>query len=1058
MLRVHLLGEMSVEADGTRLSPPESRRAWALLAWLAVNPGGHARGEMAARFWPDVLDSSARASLRSAVWALRRALGPEGGAHLVASRDAIGLEDVWCDAVEFGRLASEGSLERAIDLSERGELLAGFDDDWALAARDEHRAAAAEALGMLAAQARDAGDPRAAAGWAKRRLALDPLSEDAARALMELLAAAGDRAAALAVYSKLRERFREELAMTPSAETRQLADSIRAPGDGGGAAVSGPPLVGREAPLAKLLAAWREAAGGSGGVVCLSGEGGIGKTRLATELLARVGAAGGRTAACAALDLGGSAPFGLWAELLRELCRDLPTPPADAAWPVDVARLAPHLGARFGAHGTPQGSASPELERARLFEAIVELLEWASYDRPLALLVEDVHVADAASLELAAYAGRRIGRLPILVVLTRRDLPRPAEVDALEHALRGRGVLRHELSLGPLPPPELQRLVSSVAAELGRDDVERVVAASEGNPLLAVESARALAGGERAVPASLRGAVRASFSSLSSDARALAAFAAVASRELEPPEIEALNLRGLPQAATEAIDSGLLVAREGRIGYRHALLREGVYHELPDPERAWLHETLAAALDDPAAPSRAAEVARHLRLAHRDAAAVRQLQRAAHHAREMGALAEAASFLEEALRIGRAAPELLLDLAEVSAWRGERATAEGTFERALASIDPHDSHSLAGAWLVRGRYMRGALCFPAESLDAYNQTLRVLDAAGLDAPEMRSEALAGCAWAESTAGDVEVVDDLLRRLEELLDRCSPSDILTHDAANARAYALIRKGRYAESYDFLIVAGDAAQRARRPDMAYAAWANAACTAAAVGDFERSLEFAERGVGILRRLGLISVQVHLLAAHAFILTRLGRIGDARESALEAHTLAEQTGNRELIATSDHDSAMVAMAAGDYAEAAELLDSALANGASVSRPLARLARAEALTHLARLDEAEAELRETALEPVGPADFPDTLVPRLTRLQGLIAMGRGDRALAERRLNEAAAGWRRRLARAPGDGTEYVANLVDLGRPPVQGLVEPARELERVEAELRELQAVTT
>lgn len=76
---------------------------------------------------------------------------------------------------------------------------------------------------------------------------------------------------------------------------------------------------------------------------------------------------------------------------------------------------------------------------------------------------------------------------------------------------------------------------------------------------------------------------------------------------------------------------------------------------------------------------------------------------------------------------------------------------------------------------------------------------------------------------------------------------------------------------------------------------------------------------------------------------------------------------------------------------------------------------------------------------------------------MQGLIAVARGDRALAERRLSEAADGWRRRIGQT-GDGAEYVANLVDLGRPPVQGLVEPARELERVEAELRELQAVTT
>src|SRR5256885_13562566 len=162
MLRVHLLGEMSVEADGTRLSPPESRRAWALLAWLALNPGGHPRGEMAARFWPDVLDSSARASLRSAVWSLRRALGPDGGPHLVASRDAIALEDAWCDAVEFQRLVAAGSLEGALELCQGGGPLAGFEGGGAMGGRDEPRAARAGGRGGLARPARRAPATRGA--------------------------------------------------------------------------------------------------------------------------------------------------------------------------------------------------------------------------------------------------------------------------------------------------------------------------------------------------------------------------------------------------------------------------------------------------------------------------------------------------------------------------------------------------------------------------------------------------------------------------------------------------------------------------------------------------------------------------------------------------------------------------------------------------------------------------------------------------------------------------------------------------------------------------------
>ena len=132
------------------------------------------------------------------------------------------------------------------------------------------------------------------------------------------------------------------------------------------------------------------------------------------------------------------------------------------------------------------------------------------------------------------------------------------------------------------------------------------------------------------------------------------------------------------------------------------------------------------------------------------------------------------------------------------------------------------------------------------------------------------------------------------------------------------------------------------------------------------------------------------------------------------------------------------------------------ALEAGASVSRPLARLARAEALTRLGRLEEAEEELRATALEPMGPSDYPDTLVARLSRVQGLIAAARGDLELAERRLRESAAGWRRRVGRVADAGEAYVANLTDLGRPPVVGLVEPAYELDRVERELESLEVV--
>src|SRR3954447_26035986 len=115
MLRVSLLGELQAEVEDRPVTAPASRRAWSLLGWLALHPGEHPRGAVAATFWPDVLDASARGSLRNAMWALRRALGPEGEDALVAGRDRIGLR-CETDLAAFEALLAAGELEAAVEL------------------------------------------------------------------------------------------------------------------------------------------------------------------------------------------------------------------------------------------------------------------------------------------------------------------------------------------------------------------------------------------------------------------------------------------------------------------------------------------------------------------------------------------------------------------------------------------------------------------------------------------------------------------------------------------------------------------------------------------------------------------------------------------------------------------------------------------------------------------------------------------------------------------------------------------------------------------------------
>src|SRR4051794_8103772 len=179
MVRVRVLGELALELDGTELELPASRRARSLLGLLAVERRLHPRPQLAARFWPDVLDESARTSLRSALAALRRSLGPEADRYLVATRERAGLTDqVETDVADFERLRKVGRLEEAMDLW-RGDLLSGLDDDWVLVARDEWRQKVGGVLRELATQAQNAGDLQAALAHTRRMVALDPLSEDA---------------------------------------------------------------------------------------------------------------------------------------------------------------------------------------------------------------------------------------------------------------------------------------------------------------------------------------------------------------------------------------------------------------------------------------------------------------------------------------------------------------------------------------------------------------------------------------------------------------------------------------------------------------------------------------------------------------------------------------------------------------------------------------------------------------------------------------------------------------------------------------------------------------
>ena len=1039
---MRLLGGVAAESDGEQvtLSPLAGR----LLALFALRPGPHDREAAAALLWPGSARPAARANLRTAVWALRKAVGDD---PLIASRTAVGLrpDAVTVDLAECRGRAAAGDVAAAAVLC-RVELLPGFAEDWAEAARRQQRAELAEALASRSAAAERDGDPAAAARWSRLRCELDPLDEAAHADLVRQLAAAGDRAGALVAGRAASDRLRSELGVRPGPALRAALAEARGPG--GAAVPAGPatarPLYGRAAELRTLTAAWAAARAGHGRVVLITGEAGIGKTHLVTELARRADNAGARIAVGAGVDVGGEAPLAIWQELVSQLARTVPPPPGQADWPAELGRLAPDLAVRLG-RGAPPPVASPELERLRLFDAVLRLVEWAAADRPVLLVAEDVHRADPASMQLCAHIGRRLAAHPVLFVLTRRDKPERPAADALLADLASRGVEVAEVELGPLSQAEVAAVARSVA-DLTDHAVEQVVRAADGNPLLAVASARALAAGRGAPPPDLRAAVRAAAGTLARAARDLVEVLAAAGRELSAAELAALPLADRDDAEQAVLDTGLVFRSGGGLRFRHALLAEAVRADLGNQGRRY--EQLALAIETAArSPDLvAAEVAGHLHRAGRDDLAGLRWQRAARHARSLGAMPEAARFWAEAVRCEPEVADLRLELAEALGWLGRDADFEREWQAALQRL-PAEGQPVA--WNRRGKVVGMIMCNLRAGLAAYQQAVELLQA---DAPRLlRVEILLGAAWCESVAGDPV-------RAAALLDQAAPlvtdlDDTIVAEMAHAKLTSLARQGRFTECEAVAGRGGAAARRAGRPDLAFSIWLMTACALSVADDMAGALRAADAAVAATR--GIPVIEVRCLAGRAFVLSRLGHHDEALSLAAEQLAKAERMDSPAAAALARHDAGLIWLAAGHYVEAARMLAEALAAGAEVSRPAARLARAEALARAGHPDDAAAELRRAALEPVRDADLPWALVPRMARVQGLIALARGDHALARRRLGEAADGWRRHLRHDAG--TEFMATVVDLARPPIVGLVEPEWELRRLTTELAELDKLT-
>jgi DNA-binding SARP family transcriptional activator len=593
MLRVRVLGDLILERDGKPLTPPRRRPARVLLGWLALHPGVHARSTVAGRLWPNVLDESARTSLRTSLSALRAVVG-EGA--LPATREHIALaDDVVVDWREFEWLLAANRPLDAVELS-GGELLAGLDDDWVLVARDEHRERVAEALAVLAAQAEERDDHEAALGFARRRARLDPLDEPAHRDLMRRLAQAGDGGGALVVYERFADRLRRELGVPTSPATRALAAEFR----GGAQTVTPPPvparmvavrrrgpLVGRGAELARLRAAWARSSRQGRRLVLVSGEPGIGKTRLVSEFAAEV-AGHGAVVLYGRAEEESLVPYQPLVESLREPLRH------GAELPAEARELSALLPARAGAErGLSTVGQPPPGAQLRLFESFGAALDAVAGGRPTLLVLDDLHWAEAPTIRLLQSVATRPEGSPRVLVATYRDTePHPLLAEALARLSGELAVDR--IALSGLSLDAVGRLLG------GRRSPEAVQTLRDqtgGNPFFIEQ----LLPGE---PIRIDEAVRRRVGALGAEAHAVLDAAAVSGAEFELAVVA--EVVGLPvdsaldvlEAAVRARLIGEVPDEPGRFSFVHAIVRDALASSLTAARRARLHELFAGALDE----------------------------------------------------------------------------------------------------------------------------------------------------------------------------------------------------------------------------------------------------------------------------------------------------------------------------------------------------------------------------------------------------------------------------------------------------------------------------
>jgi DNA-binding SARP family transcriptional activator len=984
-IEFRILGSLEVGADGRAL-PLGSPKQRALLALLLVHANEVvSRDRLIEELWADEAPSTVESALHVYLSRLRRLL-KSGGAGGLLVREGSGyrlrIEPEQLDANRFERLVGEGNEALAVGQIRlaadrfgealalwRGPALADLQSDrFAITAGARLEEERVSALEQRFEADLALGRHRQLIGELETLVAEHPYRERLRAQLMLALYRSGRQAEALDVYQQARRTLADELGLEPGHQLREVERAILRQDPELDLAITVAALettprafVGRGAELAELAAALQDAVSGRGHLCLLGGGPGIGKTRLAEEVVEEARARGVRVLVGRCWEAGGAPAYWPWVQLLRSYVNTAEPEAVRAQLGTGAAELAqmlPELREIIPGLSRPT-SGEVESARFRLFDAAATFLRNASERRPILLVIDDLHAADASSLLFLQFVVRELSSMRMLVLGAFRDVD-PLPSQPLTAMLRevGREPVTRRLTLGGLNKDDVAEYVELTASDLASPAL--VVALhekTEGNPLFVAETVRLLAH-ERlrtessearvVIPQSVHDVIVRRLTFLSEECNRVLVLASVLGREFEIALLARVSgvsqdelLETLDEAMAARVISDVPGGR-GRLRFAHVITRDTLYEGLTIARRVQLHRLVARTLEEVygGEPGQhLAELAHHAIAGSDFSKGLSYAHRAGDRALALLAYEEAARLYETALDALDAASdrdetrcELLLSLGEARIRAGASSPAKDAFREA-AEIARRLGlpYALARAALGYG----GRIVWARAGSD--NRLVPLLEE-GLTAladkdPALRAKLLARLAGALRDDHSRERRDTLSREAVELARRTGDPTALAH-ALDGRAAAILAPDTVAECL---------------------ALSSELCKVAElIGDNERIVH------GYLNRL-IAEVMV-------------GDVGQAEADLDAASRIADELRQPAQLFQVSAARSMLALATGRLAEAEELVPYAFALGEraqpEMAIPAYVLQRYMLCDFLGPLDEIESVIRDLVTEyPARPA-----------------------------------------------------------------------------------------